>query len=249
MHVFVTGGTGHVGSYIIPDLIAAGHEVTALARSDESAAAVSALGAKVRRGDIADLDGLKAAAAESDGVIHVAHRAELLPSGGIDAVGARSSDRARVRRGAGGHRKAAGRGGEHRLARTGAGRPVSHRSLGRPATEDDPALPGGDAYTGTLRVRNVVETRRSRPRGAGRAVFGRADSSHRAQHDRCRLPPATDRAREGEGRHRLPRRRRKPVAGRAQPRPGLLVPPGAGKGSGRQKLARDRATRASGSAR
>jgi len=49
MRVFVTGGTGHTGSYIIPELIAAGHEVTGLARSDTAAAAVSALGAKVRR--------------------------------------------------------------------------------------------------------------------------------------------------------------------------------------------------------
>jgi uncharacterized protein YbjT (DUF2867 family) len=88
MNVFVTGGTGHIGSYIIPDLIAAGHEVTGLARSDASAAAISALGAKVRRGDISDLNGLKAAAAESDGVIHVAHRQDLLSSGGIDAVAA-----------------------------------------------------------------------------------------------------------------------------------------------------------------
>ena len=88
MRVLVTGGTGHIGSYIIPELIAAGHEVTGLARSDESAAAVSALGAKVRCGDISDLDMLKEAAAESDGVIHVAHRQDLLPSGGIDAVAA-----------------------------------------------------------------------------------------------------------------------------------------------------------------
>ena len=82
MRVFVTGGTGHSGSYIIPELIAAGHEVTGLARSDTAAAAVSALGAKVRRGDLQDLDGLMEAAADSDGVIHVAHRQDLLPSGG-----------------------------------------------------------------------------------------------------------------------------------------------------------------------
>ncbi|MEK8227108.1 NAD(P)H-binding protein [Oerskovia sp. M15] len=88
MRVFVTGGTGHSGSYIIPELIAAGHEVTGLARSDTAAAAVSALGAKVRRGDLQDLDGLKEAAADSDGVIHVAHRQDLLPTGGMDAVSA-----------------------------------------------------------------------------------------------------------------------------------------------------------------
>jgi uncharacterized protein YbjT (DUF2867 family) len=68
IRVLVTGGTGHCGPYIISDLIAAGHEVIALARSDKSAAAASELGAKVRRGDISDLDGLKAAAADSDGV-------------------------------------------------------------------------------------------------------------------------------------------------------------------------------------
>ena len=88
MRVFVTGGTGHSGSYIIPELIAAGHEVTGLARSDTAAATVSALGAKVRRSDLEDLDGLKEAAADSDGVIHVADRQDLLPSGGMDAVSA-----------------------------------------------------------------------------------------------------------------------------------------------------------------
>jgi uncharacterized protein YbjT (DUF2867 family) len=47
MRVLVTGGTGHIGSYIIPDLIAAGHEVIGLVRSDKAAAAVAALGATV----------------------------------------------------------------------------------------------------------------------------------------------------------------------------------------------------------
>src|SRR5690554_4365118 len=88
MHVLVAGGTGHSGPYIISELVAAGHAVTALARSDVTAAAASELGAKVRRGSLEDLDGLKAAAADSDGVIHVAHRQDLLPSGGIDAVAA-----------------------------------------------------------------------------------------------------------------------------------------------------------------
>src|SRR5699024_1365235 len=78
VHVFVTGGTGHSGPYIISELIAAGHEVSALARSDTAAAEVSELGAKVRRGDLEDLDGLRAAAANSDGVIHVAHRQDLI---------------------------------------------------------------------------------------------------------------------------------------------------------------------------
>jgi uncharacterized protein YbjT (DUF2867 family) len=56
MHVFVTGSSSHAGSYVIPELIGAGHDVTGLARSDESAAAVSALGDKVRRGGLADLE-------------------------------------------------------------------------------------------------------------------------------------------------------------------------------------------------
>jgi len=86
MRVFVSGGTGHSGSYIVPELIAAGREVTGLARSDTSAKTLSALVAKVRRGDLQHLEGLKEAAADSDGVIHVAHRQDLLPSGGIAAV-------------------------------------------------------------------------------------------------------------------------------------------------------------------
>ncbi|MBM2614904.1 NAD-dependent epimerase/dehydratase family protein [Actinoplanes sp. LDG1-06] len=57
MRVFVAGGTGHSGSYIIPELIAAGHEVTGLARSNTAAAALSALGAKVRRREIAEAIG------------------------------------------------------------------------------------------------------------------------------------------------------------------------------------------------
>ena len=150
MRVFVTGGTGHIGSYIIPELVAAGHEVTGLARSDKAADAVAALGAKVRRGDISDLDGLKAAAAESDGVIHVAHRQDLLTSGGIDAVAAAELQIMLA------YGEALAGSGKPLVVSGSIGAP-GWENLGRPATEQDPSLPGGAAYKGTLRVRNAVE--------------------------------------------------------------------------------------------
>lgn len=161
MLVFVTGGTGHVGSYVIPDLIAAGHEVVALARSDASASAASALGAKVRRGDLADLEGLKAAAVESDGVIHLGYRAELLPSGGIAALV--ESELATVlafgEALAGTNKPLVVAGSIGTPMNVGRAAPIGAPvSLGRPATEDDPALPSGPIDSGTLLARNVVET-------------------------------------------------------------------------------------------
>jgi nucleoside-diphosphate-sugar epimerase len=72
MRVFVTGASGHIGSAVVPELIQAGHEVTGLARSDASAAAVKTMGAEVRRGDLDDPDGLREAAASADAVVHLA---------------------------------------------------------------------------------------------------------------------------------------------------------------------------------
>jgi nucleoside-diphosphate-sugar epimerase len=133
MKVFVTGGSGHLGSAVVPELIAAGHDVVGLARSDTAAAALTALGAAAHRGDLDDLDGLSKAAAACDGVIHLAFNHEQMRSG--DFAAAVATDLAVV----------------HALgdALAGTGKPLVGTSgtlalanLGRPGTEED-VIAGG----------------------------------------------------------------------------------------------------------
>lgn len=72
MRVFVTGANGWVGSALIPELVAAGHQVVGLVRSEEKAEALHALGAESLLGSLGDVETLKRAASQADGVIHLA---------------------------------------------------------------------------------------------------------------------------------------------------------------------------------
>lgn len=94
MRIFVTGASGWIGSALVPELLDAGHQVVGLARSDASAAALIAAGAKVRRGTLDDLDVLRDAAADSDGVVHLAFKHDIAFTG--DFAGAAAADRRAV---------------------------------------------------------------------------------------------------------------------------------------------------------
>ncbi|RZS91096.1 nucleoside-diphosphate-sugar epimerase [Motilibacter rhizosphaerae] len=136
MRVFVTGASGWIGSAVVPELLAAGHEVLGLARSDASAEAVARAGATPHRGSLDDLESLRSGAAASDGVVHLGFKHDF-----SDMAGAGRTERAAVETMAG--------------ELEGSGRPflfaagVAMLAPGRIATEEDPTpMVGPDAMRG-----------------------------------------------------------------------------------------------------
>jgi nucleoside-diphosphate-sugar epimerase len=91
MRVFVTGASGWIGTAVVGELLAAGHEVTGLARSAASAAKLEAKGVEVRRGDLDDLDGIRAGAEAAEAVIHLANKHDF-----ADQAASNAAERAAV---------------------------------------------------------------------------------------------------------------------------------------------------------
>ncbi|MEO8554316.1 MAG: SDR family oxidoreductase [Kofleriaceae bacterium] len=140
MRIFVTGASGHIGLPTVRELIAAGHSVVGLARSDESAAKIQAAGAEVRRGTLDDLEGLRDAARAADGVVHLGFKHDVAFSG--DFMGAVKADLDAVR--------AIGEalvGSDKPFANTTGTMLLAHSVRARTGTEDDAGVAGGNPRT------------------------------------------------------------------------------------------------------
>lgn len=138
MRVFVTGASGHIGLPVVRDLLAAGHQVVGLARSDASAEKISLTGAEVLRRTLDDLDALRDAARAADGVIHLAFKHDVALQGG-DFMGAVQADLRAV--------EALGEalaGSNKPFVNTSGTMLLAHSVHGRAGTEEDVSQEGGN---------------------------------------------------------------------------------------------------------
>ena len=137
MRVFITGASGHIGLPVVRDLLAAGHKVVGLARSEASAEKVSSAGAEVLRATLDDLDRVREAATNADGVIHLAFKHDIAFSG--DFAGALAADLRAV--------ETIGEalaGSEKPFVNTTGTMLLAHSVRGRAGTEDDEGQEGGN---------------------------------------------------------------------------------------------------------
>ena len=131
MKLLLTGATGRVGSHLLPRLVAQGHDVRAVARSEVAAERVKAAGAEPVLADLLDPDGYRAALDGRDAVVHLA---AVLRSTDDDEI--RRANLEATRRLAG----AAIDAGVARFVFTSTNL-VYPGGLGRPASEDDEPAP------------------------------------------------------------------------------------------------------------